>query len=124
MGALRGSTSKYKIVFFHHPPYSTAVHDDEATWMRLPYEEWGATLVLSGHQHVYERLERRNLTYIINGLGGHNWRYEITNCRTIAEGSRVRYNAAHGMMVAQADETSLRLCFYSVRGGELIDNTT
>lgn len=121
--ALRVSTSRWKVVFFHHPPYSTAVHDEVATWMRLPYNEWGADLILSGHQHVYERLEVEKLTYIINGLGGHPWVYEIHNCETKAEGSKVRYNAAHGAMVVQADDTSLRICFYSIAsGGSLVDH--
>jgi len=120
--ALRASTARWKVVFFHHPPYSTAVHDDVATWMRLPYNEWGASIVLSGHQHVYERLEVEKLTYIINGLGGHPWVYEIHNCETKAEGSKVRYNAAHGAMVVQADDTSFRICFYSISsGGSLVD---
>ena len=88
--------------------------------MRLPFRRWGAHLVLSGHQHVYERMEVQdppdspgpaaavgaggNLTYVINGLGGHPWVYEIHNCAEKAPGSHSRYNAAHGAMVAQADE--------------------
>jgi len=143
--ALIESTAKWKIVFFHHPPYSTAQHDESAIWMRHPYGEWGADIVLSGHQHVYERMDvpsgpalqdptaggigkaglRRNLTYIINGLGGHPWVYEIHNCQQRAQGSASRYNAAHGAMLFQADETGLRLCFFSVAGGgSLVDSHT
>lgn len=38
--------------------------------MRWPFKEWGATAVMSGHAHVYERLEVDNLTYFVNGIGG------------------------------------------------------
>jgi len=125
--ALSRSKAKWKVVFFHHPPYSTAKHDLEAEWMRLPFDEWGASIVLSGHQHVYERIEHagstKNLTYVINGLGGHNWLYEIHRCQEITPGSATRYNAAHGAMTFQVDYDSMRFCFYSVAsGGSLVDS--
>ncbi len=119
---LNTSTAAFRVVVFHHPPFSTARHDPPAAHMRLPFKAWGADLVLSGHQHVYERLEVDGLTYIINGLGGHHWIYEIKDCDTIAAGSRVRYNAAHGVMVGVASETRLAMCFYSLeKNGTLVD---
>ena len=90
--------------------------------MRLPFEEWGADLVLSGHQHVYERLKIEGLTYIINGLGGHHWIYEIQDCDMVERGSQVRYNAAHGVIVGVASQTRLAMCFYSLENnGTLVD---
>ena len=91
--------------------------------MRQPFGEWGADLVLSGHQHVYERLEVNNLTYIINGMGGHHWLYEIENCRVQAPGSQVRYNKAHGVMIGAVSKSRLGACFFSVEdGGTLVDS--
>ena len=119
---LNTSTARFRVVVFHHPPFSTAKHDPPAAHMRLPFEAWGADLVLSGHQHVYERLEVDGLTYIINGLGGHHWIYQIQDCDTVEAGSRVRYNAAHGVMVGVASETRLAMCFYSLeKNGTLVD---
>ena len=40
--------------------------------MKWPFKEWGASIVLSGHEHTLERLVIDDLTYIVNGLGGKN----------------------------------------------------
>jgi Calcineurin-like phosphoesterase len=131
--ALQSSDANFKFVYFHHPPYSTAQHDPLADWMEHPYEQWGATAVFNGHQHDYERIEHHDangqiMTYIINGLGGHPWLYEVHNCRTAA-GSKVRYNSAHGLMLgivsknATSAEPVVDMCFYSTAdGGSVIDH--
>lgn len=116
--ALAASSAPIKLVYFHHPPFSTAQHDPLAPWMALPFKNWGATAVLSGHQHVYERLNITGIPYIVNGLGGHPWLYDIHNCDP-AEGSQVRYNAFHGLMIGVVDpETkNATMCFYSIENG-------
>lgn len=116
--ALSNSSAIWKIVYFHHPPYTTAEHDPPATWMHWPFAEWGASIVLNGHEHDYERIYYENLTYVVNGLGGHPWLYEITGpeCEPFP-GSQVRYNGDHGAMVAFATKESLQFCFYSLENG-------
>lgn len=53
----------------HHPPYTSGNKHGAATAMRWDFKAWGANLVIDGHEHVYERIERPNgLTYITNGL--------------------------------------------------------
>jgi PKD repeat protein len=55
--------ARWKIVFFHHPPYSKGTHDSDTdaqlTWMRNNLnpvmEARGVDFVLTGHSHVYER---------------------------------------------------------------------
>ena len=66
---LASSTATWKIVYMHHPPYSSGSHGsvEEMQW---PYQEWGATAVLAGHDHVYERIVRDGFPYFVNGLGG------------------------------------------------------
>ena len=120
--SLNSSTAAFKMVVFHHPPFSTAKHDPPAIHMRLPFKEWGADLVLSGHQHVYERLRIEGMTYIINGLGGHHWIYEVHDCETVENGSQVRYNAAHGVIAGVASANYMAMCFYSIENeGKLVD---
>jgi hypothetical protein len=68
--AIGNSTAKWKFPYFHHPPYCTAQHDPLADWMRWPFQELGAAMVITGHEHVYERLNINNFTYVVNGLGG------------------------------------------------------
>jgi hypothetical protein len=49
----------WKIVFFHHPPFSSAMHAPDGPALRAAYEPLfaagGVDLVLNGHDHVYER---------------------------------------------------------------------
>ena len=66
---LATSTSLWKIVVLHHPPYSSGPHGSNPN-MQWAYKEWGADMVLSGHDHTYERLSVDGLPYIVNGIGG------------------------------------------------------
>ncbi len=67
---LSSTTQEWKVVFFHHPPYTQDASDtnDKETDMRanvLPVlEAYGVDLVLAGHDHIYER------SYLINGHYG------------------------------------------------------
>lgn len=115
---LAASTSKWKIVFFHHSPYtSDAVHGSQA-WMQWPFKAWGADVVLSGHSHVYERVRRDSFTYFVNGLGGHS-KYSLSP--SPVSGSQIRYNANYGAMKVVVRQDTLWFKFYSVSNA-LIDS--
>ncbi|GIW08052.1 MAG: hypothetical protein KatS3mg060_2857 [Dehalococcoidia bacterium] len=114
--ALAASPTCWKIVAFHHPPYSSGPHRG-SDWMRWPFLTWGASIVLSGHDHTYERIERDGLPYIVNGLGGAP-RYTFT---TIEPGSVVRFNADFGALRVTATATETSYEFISV-GGLLVDS--
>eukprot|EP00656_Telonema_subtile_P030375 TRINITY_DN33358_c0_g1_i2.p1 TRINITY_DN33358_c0_g1~~TRINITY_DN33358_c0_g1_i2.p1 ORF type:complete len:378 (-),score=57.67 TRINITY_DN33358_c0_g1_i2:98-1231(-) len=126
-GALKASTARWKVVYFHHPPYTTSRED--STWMQHKYHAWGASVVLNGHMHTYERIvQGANNTYVVNGLGGHPWRYQVHHCEHVAEGSVFRYNSDHGMMFATVTDETMKLCFISVGSksetAQLIDQFT
>ena len=56
------------------PPYSSAVTktpEPVQETLRLPFKNWGATMVVSGGSTIYERLKVDDLTYLVNGLGGY-----------------------------------------------------
>ncbi|MEM9299536.1 MAG: metallophosphoesterase [Bacteroidota bacterium] len=112
---LKNSTSKWKVVYFHHPPYSTGDHGETAD-MQWPFAKWGASIILSGHDHIYERIEVRGLTYIINGVGG-NVIYDLHEERHTAYNIKSTYNAGHGAMIATANADSLSFEFHSVTDG-------
>lgn len=112
---LAESSTPWKIVYDHFPPYSSGPHGN-TDWMQWPFQEWGATAVLAGHDHTYERLLVDGLPYFVNGLGGAA-RY---NFETPVAGSQVRYNADFGAMLVEASEASLTFQFIS-RTGEVID---
>jgi hypothetical protein len=121
--ALAASDAPHRVVYMHHPPYSSAHHGSTRA-MQWPFEDWGATLVLAGHDHVYERLSRDDngdgvdLDYVVNGLGG----AKLYDFSSTVDGSVLRYNDDHGAMVIEADETTMTLELHSVAsGGTLID---
>jgi hypothetical protein len=89
--------------------------------MRWPFKEWGASLVVSGHAHHYERLAIDGLPYIVNGAGGAS----LHAFGPAIGGSLVRYNAAHGAMLFLGTQTNLVCEFWSTAsGGTLIDRFT
>ena len=74
---LAASTAPWKIVYMHHPPYSSSSNHGSETEMQWPYEAWGATAVFAGHDHVYERIIRadgngdgNDFAYFTTGAGG------------------------------------------------------
>lgn len=67
---LASSTAKYKLVYLHHSPYSSSDHHGSDTKVQWPFAEWGATAVMSGHDHHYEHLLVDGIPYFVNGVGG------------------------------------------------------
>jgi len=108
---LATSTACWKLVYFHHAPFSSGPHGP-SEWMQWPFQVWGADVVLSGHDHTYERVLLNGFPYLVNGLGG-NGRYPFI--RLIA-GSQVRYNAKNGAMRVTATRTDIKYEFIAVDG--------
>lgn len=112
---LAASRSPWKIVYFHHAPYSSGNHGP-VDWMQWPFAEWGADIVLSGHDHTYERIFRDDILYFVNGLGGRS-KYDFFG---VIEGSQLRYNDDYGAMLVEADEEMMVLKFIN-RQDEVVD---
>jgi tartrate-resistant acid phosphatase type 5 len=112
---LEASTSTWNIVYMHYPPFSSGMHGS-TNWARWPYKEWGADVVLAGHDHTYERLEEDGLTYFVDGIGG-NGIYDFVN---IVEGSQVRYNGDYGGIRVEMTDTRILFQFFN-RSMELVD---
>jgi len=72
--ALEHSRALWKVVAMHHPLYSTTRTSSDISKIQLLeplFVKYGADLVLSGHNHVYERLHPiRGVQYITVGSGG------------------------------------------------------
>lgn len=112
---LASSTAAWKVVYMHHPPYSSGPHRSSEQ-MRWPFKEWGADIVFAGHDHVYERLEIAGLTYIVNGLGGASL-YTMTEP---IPGSQVRFDSNYGAALVTAEPATFTLRFFAV-DGRMID---
>lgn len=120
--ALSTSPVRCRVVFFHHAPFCSATRGN-TDYMQWPFASYGASVVLSGHDHIYERIESPSTSgfpYLVNGLGGRSI-YSFQN-ETVA-GSVIRYNANYGAALVNAQPDSMNFRFYSI-GGELIDNVT
>ncbi len=113
------SDSPWKIILMHHTPYTSALRRRTAEELQWPYAKWGATAVISGHNHFYERLEVDGLPYIINGSGGRRL-YKFGPAQ--AE-NKARYNVDYGAMRVLATEDCLNFSFYN-RSQDLIDSLT
>jgi tartrate-resistant acid phosphatase type 5 len=97
--ALAESEAQFQVVLMHHPPYSSGWHQS-TTAMRWPYAEWGADLVLAGHEHDYERLVVDGLPYVIAGTGGASLR----SFSLEASGSQRGHPDTFGALRIEADE--------------------
>ncbi len=116
---LAASTAAHKVVYFHHPVYSSGVYGS-ASKFQWPFEEWGATAVLNGHEHSYERIVRDDnsdgteLPYLVSGLGGHSFR-NFGN--PPVEGSEARFTGDFGTVLVQASDSTMTFEFVSIEGG-------
>jgi tartrate-resistant acid phosphatase type 5 len=120
---LASSSSLWNVVIFHHALYSSGSVHGSADWMRWPFAAWGANVVISGHEHTYERIERDGIVFFLNGLGG-GPRYPFGKP---VLGSVARYNANWGAMRVVATKTRMHFEFRSIDGsadGTLQDQYT
>jgi predicted MPP superfamily phosphohydrolase len=72
---LEKSGEKWKIVFFHHPLYSSAKTHGSQVKLREVLEplfvRYKVSLVLNGHDHTYERITPQNgIQYFVEGSSG------------------------------------------------------
>jgi calcineurin-like phosphoesterase family protein len=72
---LAKDTSEWKIMFFHHPPYSSGGKHGSDTQVREVVEplfvKYGVNVVLTGHDHFYERVKpQKGIYYFVSGAGG------------------------------------------------------
>jgi hypothetical protein len=102
---LAGHDSQCTLAFIHQPRFSSGGHGSDisytAFWQAL--QDYQADLVLSGHDHDFERFEPLNAEGIpdpkgprefVVGTGGES----LTAFRAIQDGSLVRDNQDYGVM--------------------------
>ncbi|MCC3156211.1 metallophosphoesterase [Hymenobacter sp. 15J16-1T3B] len=116
---LAAAPEPWKVVYFHHAPYSSGPHGN-TRYMQWPFRRWGASVVLSGHDHHYEQLEVDGLPYFINGLGGRSL-YPVRN--PPVAGSQRTFVGEYGAQLLTANADSLTLQFLTRRRA-LVDSYT
>ena len=72
---LKSARDDWKIVYFHHPLYSSGGRHGSEIVLRTVLEpmfvKYGVNVVYSGHDHIYERLKpQKGIYYFVSGAAG------------------------------------------------------
>ena len=114
---LKKSRRKFQILYFHYPPYSTSHHGSNPN-LQWNFSSWGVDAVMSGHEHVYQRIIRKadpELPYFVNGLGGRESRYDChSHPLPTTDFDAYCYNDQHGAMRVTATYDRIIFEFYAV----------
>ena len=120
---LAKDTSEWKVCFFHHPPYSSAKSHGSDSQLREVVEpiflKYGVNVVLTGHDHVYERIKpQKGIYYFVSGAGGKLRSGDVKDTSPITEKSYDR--DLHFMLFEVAGD---QMYFQAIsRTGETIDS--
>jgi Calcineurin-like phosphoesterase len=115
---LAESTATWKIAAFHHPPYACGGHSGNELvarhWIPL-FESYGVQLVLSGHEHNYQRFATRNgVTYVVHGGGGAGL-YRPRACPS-SYPRRIRARYEYGFLAVSIGPDDLQVAAVDLRG--------
>jgi len=119
-GMLEGSENP-AVVVFHHPPLSCSSHGDTGTVLDnwVPVFDEDVVMVLSGHDHNYQRFEKSGVSYVVSGGGG-NRLYELRAC-TAGHPERIAGEAVHHFLVLTQSLHEINVDVVDVNG-EVIDS--
>lgn len=99
-GRLKDPRFALSIPVIHVPPFSSGLHSGdgvivERDWVPL-FEEYGVPLVLSGHDHNYQRILVNGTTYVVSG-GGSQVLYSMS---ALHPGSRLFSSTSHFVILS------------------------
>jgi len=88
---LQNASSRWKICYFHHPLYSSGATHGPSLALRQILEplfiRYGVNVVLSGHDHIYERTKpQKGIYYFVSGAAGQLRRGNIRKTDLMAAG--------------------------------------
>jgi hypothetical protein len=92
--------------------------------MQWNFSELGIDVVFSGHDHIYNRIEKddeKGLIYIVNGLGGKSNLSSLKHFAHSGEFHIFNYNKDFGAIRSTATKSTLTLEFYSIHTNDPID---
>ncbi len=113
----------FKIVFFHHPPYSSGDHGNNED-LQWEFQNMDVDVVIAGHEHIYNRIEKKDQAgpvYIVNGLGGR----AISPCNSHPLNSSLFssmcYSGEYGAIRGKANNKELTLEFLNIKSPDAVD---
>jgi 3',5'-cyclic AMP phosphodiesterase CpdA len=121
---LKASGSDWKIAFFHHPLYSSAERHGSDTALKDQLEplfhRYSVDLVLTGHDHVYERVKaQQGITYFVVGNSAKLRTGDLEDIGLTAKG----FDTGYGFMLAELDGDHMHFQAISDQG-RTIDSGT
>jgi 3',5'-cyclic AMP phosphodiesterase CpdA len=119
---LSASTAQWKICYFHHPLYSDGKFHGPDRDLRSRLEpllaKGGVSVVLSGHEHFYERLKpQQGIYHFIIGNGGQLRYHDLKPSQDIAKG----FDTDRGFALFEIAGDDLYFQALS-RTGEIVDS--
>jgi hypothetical protein len=122
---LSESNAKWKIAYFHHPLYSDGrFHGPDVDLRKLLmpiFEKYGMNVVMSGHDHVYERFKPEDGIYFF--LVGNSGELRYHNLRQASDIMAVGFDTDRTFMMVEISGD--KLYFQTVsRAGQTVDSGT
>jgi 3',5'-cyclic AMP phosphodiesterase CpdA len=118
---LKNSREDWKVVYFHHPIYSSGGTHGSDIDLRVTLEplflKYGVNVVYAGHDHIYERLKpQKGIYYFVAGAGGQLRSGDLKKSALTAAG----YDMDQTFMLNEIDKDEL--FFQAItRNGRTID---
>lgn len=107
----------WRVAVFHHDFISSGHPANLGSWMDWPFESWGIDLIITGHDHFYERLEQDGIPIIIQGAGG----APLYNFTTTIPESKFKFNNIHSYSILTSRGNTLSLTTYDMFGNKIFD---
>jgi hypothetical protein len=117
------------VAYFHHSPFSSGPHGDQAQTLPLwqALYDGGADVVLTGHDHAYERFapmdrngqeQSDGMSLFVVGTGG----APLYSFPAVKPTSQVRQNTAHGVIKLTLHPRSFHWEFIPAAGAAWSDS--
>lgn len=119
IGQISESNATFKLVVLHHPPFSSGTRHGPTTAFQWDFSSMGVNAVLSGHEHLYERISIDNVTYLVSGAGGR----ALHSCGTLIDSQAICIDETFGALYFTLSGNSLLGEFRSSKG-EVLDSFT
>lgn len=128
---LAAHPARCTLAYWHHPRFSSGPHGSQ-TWVTPAWEalhEARAEVVVSGHDHTYERFAPQSPTgapdaagirEFVVGTGGAS----LYAFHTVAPNSEVRDNTTHGVLSLRLGPDRYEWLFVPIAGGTFTDTGT
>jgi hypothetical protein len=112
---LAASAREFTVVLAHHPPYTSSQRGGShgfRKWFVPVLERHDVELVLTGHEHHYERLKPiGSIVYVVSGGGGASLHRARSSSQT------ARLALSHHFLVVEAHSDRLRVRAINIDGG-------